>query len=61
MNMFDFYFNLIIILGQLYGLEKFWAFRKYYKGAEKLNVNEKLDKALSKFKKIEDFHVDKSK
>lgn len=60
--MFEFYFNKIcIILGQLYGLEKFWAFRKYYKGAEKLNVNKKLNEALGKFKKIEDFHVDKSK
>lgn len=43
--------------GQLYGLEKFWAFMKYYKHAEKLTVEPRLKEHLSKFKTIEDFRV----
>lgn len=43
--------------GQLYGLEKFWAFRKYYKNASKLDVDDKLNGYLCQFKTIEDFRV----
>lgn len=45
------------ISGQLYGLEKFWAFMKYYKHAEKLQIDTTLQDYLSKFKSIEDFRV----
>lgn len=48
---------LSFILGQLYGLEKFWAFLKYYKNADKLSVQPKLAEYLKKFKTIEDFRV----
>ena len=44
--------------GQLYGLEKFWAFLKYYKSSTKLQVQEKLKVKLSKYKSIEDFRVE---
>lgn len=50
-------FAIFHILGQLYGIEKFWAFRKYYKHADKLNVEPRLKEHLSKFKTIEDFRV----
>ncbi|XP_055625106.1 la-related protein 1 [Toxorhynchites rutilus septentrionalis] len=43
--------------GQLYGLEKFWAFRKYYKNASKLSVSPKLKEYLDQFKSIDDFRV----
>lgn len=43
--------------GQLYGLEKFWAFLKYYKHAQKLQVDPKLKGYLSNFKTIEDFRI----
>lgn len=44
-----------MILGQLYGLEKFWAFLEYYKYSKTLQVDSKLKQFLSKFKTIEDF------
>jgi RNase P/RNase MRP subunit p30 len=47
----------IYFLGQLYGLEKFWAFLKYYKNSSKLPVEDKLKEFLSNFKSIEDFRV----
>lgn len=43
--------------GQLYGLEKFWAFLKYYKHSSNLQVDPKLKQFLLKFKNIEDFRV----
>ncbi|KAG7232254.1 hypothetical protein INR49_009538 [Caranx melampygus] len=43
--------------GQLYGLEKFWAFLKYSK-AKNLEIDPKLQERLSKFKRLEDFRVD---
>lgn len=46
--------------GQLYGLEKFWAFLKYSK-AKNLDINSKLQEYLSKFKRLEDFRVDVSR
>ena len=42
-------------VGQLYGLEKFWAFMKYYKHAGELNILPKLKDMLSEFTCIEDF------
>ena len=43
--------------GQLYGLEKFWAFLKYYKHSKKLKVDPILQEYLSKFKTIDDFRI----
>ncbi|CAM9990119.1 unnamed protein product, partial [Ectocarpus sp. 8 AP-2014] len=43
--------------GQLYGLEKFWAFMKYYSNAEELDVDPKLKTKLEPFNSIEDFKV----
>ena len=44
--------------GQLYGLEKFWAFIKYFKGASKLAIRDDLKAKLDKYKSIEDFRVE---
>lgn len=44
-----------LYLGQLYGLEKFWAFLAYYKYSKTLQVDPKLKQFLNKFKTIEDF------
>lgn len=41
----------------MYGLEKFWAFIKYYKGAGQLDIIPQLQEYLDKFKTIEDFRV----
>lgn len=49
-----------LFLGQLYGLEKFWAFLKYSK-AKTLEIDTKLQEYLSKFRRLEDFRVDVSK
>lgn len=46
-------------LGQLYGLEKFWAYLKYSK-AKNLDIDPKLQEYLGKFKRLEDFRVDVS-
>ena len=43
--------------GQMYGLEKFWAFLHYYKHADELYVQPKLKKILEDFKSIDDFKV----
>lgn len=45
--------------GQLYGLEKFWAFLKYSK-AKNLDIDPKLQEYLGKFRRLEDFRVDVS-
>uniref|UniRef100_A0A671KM57 Uncharacterized protein n=1 Tax=Sinocyclocheilus anshuiensis TaxID=1608454 RepID=A0A671KM57_9TELE len=45
--------------GQLYGLEKFWAFLKYSK-TKNMEIDPKLQEHLSKFKRLEDFRVDVS-
>ena len=45
--------------GQLYGLEKFWAFLKYSK-AKTMEIDPKLQEYLSKFKRLEDFRIDVS-
>lgn len=49
--------TIIVVSGQLYGLEKFWAFMRYYKHADKLHVEPVLEEYLSKFRSIEDFRV----
>lgn len=41
--------------GDLYGLEKYWAFRKYYKNAKQLEWSKELDEILKEFKTIDDF------
>jgi len=41
--------------GDLYGLEKFWAFLKYYKRAKELTVKPELLQVLDNFKSIDDF------
>ena len=41
----------------MYGLEKFWAFMKYYKHSAELHVDKKLRTLLEPFNKIEDFKV----
>lgn len=43
--------------GQLYGLEKFWAFRKYYRQARALHTLPELETALHNFRRLEDFRV----
>lgn len=45
--------------GQLYGLEKFWAFLKYSK-AKNLDIDPILQEYLGKFRRLEDFRVDVS-
>lgn len=48
-----------VYVGQLYGLEKFWAFLKYAK-VKNQPIDPKLQEYLSKFKSIDDFRVDVS-
>jgi len=48
--------NILYYLGQLYGLEKFWAFLKYSR--QKPKINPKLEEILKKFQRLEDFRVD---
>lgn len=43
--------------GQLYGIEKYWAFLKYYKSAKQLSVDARLKELLAGFKTVEDFRV----
>ena len=44
--------------GQLYGLEKFWAFLKYSR--RDVDLDPKLSQWLSKYQRLEDFRVDVS-
>jgi hypothetical protein len=46
-----------VILGQLYGLEKFWAFLKYYRHSSKLHIDPKLKEFLSGYNDVKDFRV----
>ncbi|VDP40784.1 unnamed protein product [Soboliphyme baturini] len=46
--------------GELYGLEKFWVFLKYYKHSRRLEVDSYLRDQLKKYKKLNDFMVDVS-
>lgn len=52
------FFNLVNCeTGQLYGLEKFWAFLKYYKHADSLAVDPTVKEYLSQYSSIEAFRV----
>jgi la-related protein 1 len=46
--------------GQLYGLEKFCAFLKYYKHSRRLEVDAFLKQQLAKYKQLDDFALDVS-
>ena len=48
----------LLMSGQLYGMEKFWAFLKYSR--RNVNVDPKLRQWLAKFQRLEDFRVDVS-
>lgn len=48
-----------LLLGQLYGLEKFWAYLKYSQSKTQ-SVDPKLQEYLCSFKRLEDFRVDVS-
>ena len=52
------HFGLFFYTGQLYGLEKFWAFLKYSR--KHIDFDPKLKEWLTKFKRLEDFRVDVS-
>lgn len=41
--------------GQLYGLEKFWAFLKYSR--KRPDITPKLNEILKKYKRLEDFRI----
>jgi hypothetical protein len=45
-------------LGQLYGLEKFWAFLKYSR--RDVTTDPRLKNWLSKYQRLEDFRIDVS-
>ena len=47
-------------IGQLYGLEKFWAFLKYSRSQNSLKISTELQEALNRYKSLEDFRVDVS-
>lgn len=46
--------------GELYGLEKFWAFLKFYKHSRRLEVHPFLKKRLAEYKNLDDFKFDVS-
>ena len=43
--------------GNMYGFEKLWAFLKFRKGGEKLDLAADLQAELVKFKTADDFHA----
>ena len=51
-----FNWNKFLFVGQLYGLEKFWAYLKYSR--QKPKINPKLEGILKNYKRLEDFRVD---
>lgn len=57
-NLLTFFF--FCNLGELYGLEKFWAFRQYYKNWCSIvsHVDPFLLKKLDEFKCVDDFRLD---
>jgi len=55
-NFFKMNWWLFGCIGQLYGLEKFWAFLKYSR--QKPKIKPKLEEILKKYKRLEDFRVD---
>lgn len=50
------WFKTHLVSGQLYGLEKFWAFLKYSK-IKNQPIDPKLQEHLRQFKNLEDFRV----
>ena len=48
--------HLSFYSGQLYGLEKFWAFLKYSRRKPKISA--KLEEILKNYKRLEDFRVE---
>jgi len=52
------HFDQFIFSGELYGLEKFWAFRKYYKNTTSLEIKPFLREKLDDYKTIDDFRLD---
>lgn len=50
---------VLCLLGQLYGLEKFWAYLKYSKSKTQ-SIDSELQEYLCNFKRLEDFRVDVS-
>lgn len=53
------YVYSFLLLGQLYGLEKFWAYLKYSQSKTQ-SIDPKLQEYLCSFKRLEDFRVDVS-
>ena len=45
------------VSGQLYGLEKFWAFLKYAKQKPK-DIRPELKEKLKQYKRLEDFRIE---
>ena len=48
--------SFLFITGQLYGLEKFWAYLKYSRRRE-IQVEPKIREVLNRYKTLEDFRV----
>ena len=54
----------LIIIGQLYGLEKFWAFLQYFpRGKDRkldarIKVDPRISEWLSKYQRLEDFRIE---
>ena len=44
-------------IGELYGLEKLWAFRKYYKNGAAFEIKDELMDKLDQYKTIDDFRL----
>lgn len=59
LNFYIIYYVHSLLLGQLYGLEKFWAYLKYSQSKTQ-SVDPKLQEYLCSFKRLEDFRVDVS-
>lgn len=60
--MFEYNSKILIMIfyffpGELYGLEKFWAFKKYFRHAQSLRIQDRLLDKLSQYKTIDDFRL----
>ena len=53
---------IFFFTGELYGLEKFWAFRKYYKdwSVVESHVDPFLSRKITEYKTVDDFRLDVS-
>jgi la-related protein 1 len=47
-------------IGELYGLEKFWAFLRYRKDKRRININPQMQEILKNFTSVEDFRQKKT-